>query len=91
MRRMCVSSEFLHIISCDPDRDTRGIGLTWLDRYIPDGNSKFGAVEITSPPKADQSLLRYRLFVNGEEAWSYTITTPPDIRGGGRAKDAVWG
>lgn len=60
-------------------------------RYIPDGNSKFGAVEITSPPTADQSLLRYRLFVDGEEKWSYTITTPPDIRGGGRAKDAVWG
>ncbi|KAJ9639917.1 hypothetical protein H2199_006150 [Coniosporium tulheliwenetii] len=59
--------------------------------YIPDGNSKFGAVEITSPPASDQSQLHYRLFVDGKEEWSHTILTPPDMRGSGRAKDAIWG
>ncbi|EON63065.1 hypothetical protein W97_02292 [Coniosporium apollinis CBS 100218] len=60
-------------------------------KYIPDGNSKFGAVEITSPPASDQSQLHYRLFVDGKEEWSHTILTPPDMRGAGRAKDAIWG
>ena len=32
-------------------------------KYLPDGNSKFGAVEITNPPLGEQSLLNYRLFV----------------------------
>ena len=60
-------------------------------KYIPDGNSKFGAITISSPSTSDQSLLHYRLFVDGVESWSYTLTTPPDIGGGGRAKDAIWG
>ncbi|KAK4953886.1 hypothetical protein LTR10_008490 [Elasticomyces elasticus] len=60
-------------------------------KYIPDGNSKFGAVSIGSPKTSDQSILHYRLFVDGVEAWSYTVTTPPDVGGGGRAKDAIWG
>ncbi len=60
------------------------------DRYIPDGNSKFGALEIT-PTASDQSVLKFRLFVDGEEAWSYVLTTPPDVAGGGRGKDALWG
>ncbi|KAK0899334.1 hypothetical protein LTR02_009734 [Friedmanniomyces endolithicus] len=60
-------------------------------KYIPDGNSKFGAVSISSPATSDQSILHYRLFVDGVEAWSYTVTTPPDVGGGGRAKDAIWG
>ncbi|KAK1821611.1 hypothetical protein LTR12_004005 [Friedmanniomyces endolithicus] len=60
-------------------------------KYIPDGNSKFGAVSMSSPPTSDQSILHYRLFVDGVEAWSYTVTTPPDVGGGGRAKDAIWG
>lgn len=59
-------------------------------KYIPDGNSKFGAITISSPPTADQSILHYRLFVDGTQAWSYTLTTPPDVGGGGRAKDAIW-
>lgn len=45
-------------------------------RYIPDGNSKFGAVEISTPVTSEQSHLRYRLFVDGEEVWSYTLTKP---------------
>lgn len=60
-------------------------------KYIPDGNSKFGAVSISSPLTSDQSTLHYRLYVDGVEKWSYTVTTPPDISGGGRAKDAIWG
>ena len=60
-------------------------------KYIPDGNSKLGAISISNPTTADQSILQYRLFVDGSEAWSYTLTTPPDVGGGGRAKDAIWG
>lgn len=60
-------------------------------KYIPDGNSKFGAVTISNPPTSDQSVLHYRLFVDGLEAWSYTLTSPPNVGGGGRAKDAIWG
>lgn len=60
-------------------------------KYIPDGNSKFGGVSISSPSTSDQSILHYRLFVDGVETWSYTVTTPPDVVGGGRAKDAIWG
>jgi alkaline phosphatase D len=60
-------------------------------KYIPDGNSKFGAVEITNPPHGEQSLLNYRLFVDGEEVWTHVISTPPTRDGSHRAKDAVWG
>ena len=60
-------------------------------KYIPDGNSKFGAISISNPPTSDQSVLHYKLFVDGVETWSYTLTTPPDVRGGGRSKDAIWG
>ena len=60
-------------------------------KYIPDGNSKLGAVAISNPLTSDQSVLHYRLFVDGVERWSYTLTTPPDVRGGGRSKDAIWG
>ena len=60
-------------------------------KYLPDGNSKFGAVSISSPSTSEQSIMHYRLFVDGEEAWSYTITTPPTVGGSGRSKDAIWG
>lgn len=60
-------------------------------KYLPDGNSNFGAVEITNPEASDQSVLKFRLFIDGRESWSYTLTTPPGIAGGGRGKDAVWG
>ncbi|TKA53390.1 hypothetical protein B0A49_12892 [Cryomyces minteri] len=60
-------------------------------KYIPAGNSKFGAVEIASPPQSDQSLLTYRLFVDGAEAWTYLVTSPPPLAGAGRNKDAIWG
>ncbi|KAI9829676.1 MAG: hypothetical protein M1819_006047 [Sarea resinae] len=62
-------------------------------KYLPDGQSKFGAIEISNPTSAvaDQGLLRYRLFVDGQEVWSYALTTPPAVEGGGRGKDAMWG
>ncbi|KAF2204421.1 Metallo-dependent phosphatase [Delitschia confertaspora ATCC 74209] len=60
-------------------------------KYIPDGNSKFGAIEITSPDTSEQSLLNYRLFVDGKETWSHVISTPPHRDGSKRAKEAVWG
>lgn len=56
-------------------------------KYLPDGNSKFGAVSISNPSTSDQSVLHYRLFVDGVETWSYTLTTPPN----GRGNDAIWG
>ncbi|KAJ6262774.1 Alkaline phosphatase [Drechslerella dactyloides] len=44
-------------------------------KYVPDGNSKFGAIDIdsTSP---DQAVLKYRLFVDGKEVWDWVLTTP---------------
>ena len=60
-------------------------------RYHPRGNSKFGAIELSTPPKSDQSILRYRLFVDGKETWSYFLQSPVKGNVVGRAKDAVWG
>ncbi|CAI6306801.1 unnamed protein product [Periconia digitata] len=59
-------------------------------KYLPDGNSKFGAVDITAPGHSEQSLLNYRLFIDGKEAWTHVISTPPLRDGSKRAKDAVW-
>lgn len=51
-------------------------------KYLPDGNSKFGAVEITSPQNNNvQSMLHYRLFIDGKEAWTYTMSPPLRSRG----------
>ncbi|KAL1593765.1 hypothetical protein SLS60_010497 [Paraconiothyrium brasiliense] len=60
-------------------------------KYLPDGNSKFGAIEITAPETSEQSLLKYRLFIDGEEGWTHVISTPPLRDGSKRARDAVWG
>jgi alkaline phosphatase D len=60
-------------------------------KYLPDGNSKFGAVEITTPVHSEQSHLNYRLFIDGKEAWTHLISTPPLKDGSHRARDAVWG
>jgi alkaline phosphatase D len=69
-------------------------------KYIPDGNSKLGAVEIESPHGRDgNSTLRYRLFVDGKEKWSYLLTSPSkedSARGGtrdrgrGKGMDSLW-
>ena len=60
-------------------------------KYLPDGNSKFGAIEVEKGSGGEQALVRFRLFIDGEEVWSYVITTPPAVGGGGRGKDAIWG
>ncbi|KAF2790801.1 Metallo-dependent phosphatase [Melanomma pulvis-pyrius CBS 109.77] len=60
-------------------------------KYLPDGNSKFGAIEITAPETSEQSHLNYRLFIDGKETWTHIISTPPTRDGSARAKDAVWG
>lgn len=52
------------------DRD----GLEDLQiKYLPDGNHKFGSVSIGRETASGQSLLRYRLFIEGKEAWDYVI------------------
>ena len=56
-------------------------------KYIPDGNSKFGAVELESV--GEQGLLKFRLFIDGVEVWDYALTTPPTTRGLLRGRDAV--
>jgi len=50
-------------------------------KYIRDGNSKFGYVEIGQPTLSGQSLLTYRLFVDGEEAWSHVLVSAGGIDG----------
>ena len=52
-----------------------------LRRYLPDGQSKFGAVEISNPEHGDQSILHYRLFIDGKEAWTHTLPSPPVASG----------
>lgn len=49
-------------------------------KYVPDGNSKFGAIEIESIDYGEQGVLRYRLYVDGLESWQYAVTTPPAHR-----------
>ena len=58
-------------------------------KYLPDGNSKFGIVEIENVSGDEQGLVRFRLVVDGEEVWAYVVSSPP--RGKGKGKDAVWG
>ena len=60
-------------------------------KYAPDGNSKFGAVELENVNGGEQSLLRFRLFVDGVESWDYVLLTPPAVSAAGKAKDAIWG
>ena len=60
-------------------------------KYLPDGNSKFGAVEVERNSGGEQGIVRFRLFVDGAEVWSYVIASPPAVGGGGRGKDAIWG
>ncbi|MCJ1247926.1 hypothetical protein MMC30_005141 [Trapelia coarctata] len=59
-------------------------------KYLPDGNSKFGAVEIENLKGGEMSTLKFRLFVDGEEVWGYSINSPP-AGGKGRWRDSVWG
>ncbi|KAL8649412.1 MAG: hypothetical protein Q9210_004412 [Variospora velana] len=58
-------------------------------KYVPDGNSKFGAVEVMGG-KGDQGVMRFRLFIDGEEVWDHVLTTGLTVIGG-RGSDAIWG
>lgn len=55
-------------------------------KYAPDGNSKFGAVELENVEGGERGRLRLRLFVDGRESWSWVLLTPGD---GGEEGDAV--
>lgn len=52
-----------------------GNGRLTEGRYIPDGNVKFGAVTIDTTNE-EQAVLKYRLFVDGVEEWSWVLTAP---------------
>ena len=60
-------------------------------KYLPAGNSKCAAGEVDRGRGGEQGVVRFRLFVDGEEVWSYVVTSPPAVSGGGRGKDAIWG
>ena len=60
-------------------------------KYAPDGNSKFGAVELEEVVGGEQGLLRFRLFVDGVVSSEFVLMTPPAVGGAGREKDAIWG
>lgn len=51
--------------------------LTGPIRYIYKGNSKFGAITIENLEGGDQSSLKYRLYVDGEEVWNTVVLSPP--------------
>jgi alkaline phosphatase D len=56
--------------------------LTNFCRYIHKGNSKFGAITIENLEGGDQSSLKYRLFIDGEEVWNTLFLSPPSAAGG---------
>ena len=65
-----------------------GVGVGGEDQalvYVPDGNSKIGAVEIENLMGESQSALKYRLFVDGKESWSYVLTAGEEKDVGRRA------
>ncbi|RDW95114.1 alkaline phosphatase family protein-like protein [Coleophoma crateriformis] len=60
-------------------------------KYIPNGNSKLGAITIENPPASEQSILKFTLYVDGVETWSSVLLSPPGITGKRWGKDALWG
>ncbi|KAJ9622554.1 uncharacterized protein PV06_01731 [Exophiala oligosperma] len=60
-------------------------------KYLPDGNSKVGVVEVDNlggNNDLQRSLLRYKLYVDGELAWEYALTSPAE--GSRRPKERGW-
>ncbi|KAJ9617059.1 hypothetical protein H2200_000780 [Cladophialophora chaetospira] len=60
-------------------------------KYIPDGNSKVGVVEIRNLAgepwaQGQRSLLKYSLYVDGEVKWEYTLTSPSPLTLGTKTK-----
>jgi len=60
-----------------------------LVKYIPTGNSKLGAITIENT-SSDQSILKYRLYIDGVEAWSSVLLSPPPAPGKRWGRDALW-
>ena len=66
-------------------------------KYIPDGNSKLGAIEIKNlEGKGEQkSLLKYSLWTDGKVEWEYMLTSLAPAftgnRGRGRGYRGIWG
>lgn len=71
-------------------------------KYAPDGNSKFGIIDISddvtnadpaapSPVPVRSSVLTYSLYVDGEVVWQYRLSVPIDREAGAKAapKDRV--
>ncbi|KAM7196427.1 PhoD-like phosphatase domain containing protein [Rhypophila sp. PSN 637] len=48
-------------------------------KYINGGNSKFGAITLLNLEEGDQGSLKYRLFIDGKEAWNTMIVSPPPV------------
>ena len=63
-------------------------------KYLPDGNSKIGVVDVTNLEGVGQqrSLLKYSLYVDGKVAWEYTLTSPGPEFDGYRSGmlDSLW-
>ncbi|KAL7272985.1 hypothetical protein RUND412_004172 [Rhizina undulata] len=88
-------SSTVHEFSCSPfsqfylpirtyrQEDNEDVTL----KYIPDGNVKFGAVTIDTTNE-EQAVLKYRLFVDGEETWSWVLTAPHRATVEGKPKKA---
>lgn len=57
-------------------------------KYLPDGNSKVGVLDIQNlAGEAQRSLLKYSLYIDGSLAWEYTLTSPAS---GSTQKKRTW-
>lgn len=63
---------------------------TLAARYINKGNSKFGAITIENLEEGDQSSLKYRLFVDGQEVWNTVVLSPPPTIETKEAAGSFW-
>lgn len=65
-------------------------------KYLPDGNSKVGSVEITplmGEVHKKKSMLKYSLYIDGTLKWEYTLTSPAadgDVLGKRGARWWLW-
>lgn len=53
-----------------------------LIKYIPTGNSKFAAISIENPSLTEQSILKFKLFVDGQEKWQHVLLSPSTVSEG---------
>ncbi|KFA77801.1 hypothetical protein S40288_00415 [Stachybotrys chartarum IBT 40288] len=56
-------------------------------KYIPSGTSKFAAITIESI--GEESTLHFRVYINGEEAWS-TLLVAPHVVQAVVPKNSIW-